>query len=36
MAKPNSLKELSGGCLTLFGLPFLGAGLFMSWLYFSG
>jgi hypothetical protein len=34
MAK--SKKELPGGCLSLFGLPFLAAGLFMSWLYFSG
>ncbi len=37
MAAPNSSKSpAGGGCLTLFGLPFLGAGLFMSWLYFSG
>lgn len=37
MAGPNSSKTLAdGGCLTLFGLPFLGAGLFMAWLYFSG
>ena len=36
MAKRNSSKELSGGCLSLFGLPFLAAGLFMSGLYFSG
>ncbi len=36
MAKRNSTKELSGGCLSLFGLPFLAAGLFMSGLYFSG
>lgn len=37
MVAPKSSKSLAGGgCLTLFGLPFLGAGLFMSWLYFSG
>lgn len=36
MAQPKSSKALSGGCLTLFGLPFLAAGLFMSGLYFSG
>lgn len=35
MAKSKSTKELSGGCLSLFGLPFLLAGLFMSGLYFS-
>jgi hypothetical protein len=36
MAIRNSSKQLSSGCLTLFGLPFLAAGLFLSWLYFSG
>ncbi len=37
MVAPKSSKSLAGsGCLTLFGLPFLGAGLFMSWLYLSG
>lgn len=37
MVAPKSLNSLAGGgCLTLFGLPFLGAGLFLSWLYFSG
>jgi hypothetical protein len=36
MAKRKSSKELSGGCLSLFGLPFLVAGLFMSGIYFSG
>lgn len=36
MAKSKPAKELPSGCLTLFGLPFLGAGLFMSWLYFAG
>lgn len=36
MAKRKSSNELSGGCLSLFGLPFLVAGLFMSGLYFSG
>jgi hypothetical protein len=34
MGKSN--KELPAGCLALFGLPFLAAGLFMSGLYFSG
>jgi hypothetical protein len=34
-SKTKSAKSLPGGCLSLFGLPFLGAGLFMSWLYFS-
>jgi hypothetical protein len=29
-------SSVGGGCLVLFGLPFLGAGLFMTWLYFSG
>lgn len=36
MAKRNPTKELSGGCLSLFGLPFLAAGLFLSGVYFSG
>ena len=36
MAKNSTTKQLSGGCLTLFGLPFLCAGLFMSGLYFHG
>lgn len=37
MAGPKSSNSLfAGGCLTLFGLPFLAAGLFMSFLYFSG
>jgi Protein of unknown function (DUF3592) len=36
MARSKSVKSPSGGCVTLFGLPFLAAGLFMSWLYFSG
>lgn len=36
MPKSQSGKELSSGCLALFGLPFLLAGLFMSWLYVSG
>ncbi len=27
---------MAGGCLSLFGLPFLAAGLFMAYLYFSG
>ncbi len=29
-------KEMSGGCLSLFGMPFLLAGLFVTGLYFSG
>ena len=29
-------KELSNGCLSLFGLPFMLAGLFMTGLYFKG
>lgn len=29
-------KELSSGCLSLFGLPFMLAGLFMTGLYFNG
>lgn len=36
MADAKSSKSLSGGCLAVFGLPFLGAGLFLSFLYFSG
>jgi hypothetical protein len=36
MKKRGSSKQLSGGCLSLFGLPFFAAGIFMSWLYFSG
>jgi hypothetical protein len=36
MATPKSSKSLSGGCLALFGLPFLAAGLVMSGLYFHG
>ncbi|NQX02665.1 DUF3592 domain-containing protein [bacterium] len=35
MAKSTLSKSLSGGGLALFGLPFLAAGLFLSWLYFS-
>lgn len=35
MAKSKSTKELPGGCLSLFGLPFFLAGLFLSGLYFS-
>lgn len=33
-SKPT--QELTGGCLALFGLPFLAAGLFVTWLYFAG
>ncbi|MGD9419744.1 MAG: DUF3592 domain-containing protein [Verrucomicrobiota bacterium JB025] len=29
-------RELSGGCLSVFGLPFLAAGLFMTGMYFKG
>ncbi len=37
MVAPKSSKSLAaGGCLSLFGLPFLGAGLFLSLIYFSG
>jgi hypothetical protein len=36
MAKNNTTKQLSGGCLALFGLPFLCAGLFLTGLYFHG
>ena len=36
MAKNTTTKQLSGGCLALFGLPFLCAGLFLSGLYFHG
>ncbi len=35
MAKLKTSKTLGGGCLSLFGLPFLLAGLFMSGLYFK-
>lgn len=34
--KKKSSGVLSGGCLLLFGFPFLAAGLFVSWIYFSG
>ncbi len=33
--KPTSLKSSGNGCLLLFGLPFLTAGLFLSGLYFK-
>lgn len=37
MSKPSKApKELSSGCLSLFGLPFMIAGLFMTGLYFHG
>lgn len=36
MAKNNTTKQLSGGCLALFGLPFLCAGLLLTGLYFHG
>jgi hypothetical protein len=32
----KSSGEMSGGCLVLFGLPFLAGGLAVAWLYFSG
>lgn len=34
--RSHSSKELSGGCLSLFGMPFFCAGLFLTYLYFSG
>ena len=36
MKPTQSTQELTGGCLALFGLPFLAAGLFVTWLYFAG
>lgn len=37
MAPSKSSKQaLGGGCIALFGLPFLGAGLFVTYLYFAG
>ncbi|MGL4401113.1 MAG: DUF3592 domain-containing protein [Luteolibacter sp.] len=36
MKREKMQSFVGGGCLALFGLPFLGAGLFMTWLYFSG
>jgi hypothetical protein len=36
MARGKPAKELQGGCLSLFGLPFLAGGIVMSWMYFSG
>jgi hypothetical protein len=37
IASDGSKKQtMSGGCLVLFALPFFLAGLFMSYLYFSG
>jgi Protein of unknown function (DUF3592) len=37
MVSAASSKSLvGGGCLALFGLPFLAAGVFLSFLYFSG
>ena len=36
MARSKPTKDLSGGCLSLFGLPFLAAGLLISGLYFLG
>jgi hypothetical protein len=31
----NTPKQLGSGCLSLFGLPFLAAGIFITYLYFS-
>lgn len=36
MEKTNSTKDAGPGCITLFGLPFFAAGMFLSWLYVSG
>lgn len=37
MSQPSKApKELSSGCVSLFGLPFMLAGLFMTGLYFKG
>jgi len=37
MARKKSAKtHLAGGCLALFGLPFFAAGMFLTWLHFSG
>lgn len=36
MFKRKKQNELSGGCLSLFGLPFLVAGIVISALYFNG
>jgi len=37
MSQPSKApKELSTGCVSLFGLPFMLAGLFMTGLYFHG
>ena len=36
MDKPSRLNSLSGGCLSLFGLPFLIAGLVLTVIYFNG
>lgn len=36
LLKRKKSNELHPGCLSLFGLPFLLAGLFLTWLYFSG
>jgi len=34
--KSKARDSLSGGCLSLFGLPFFIAGLFLAGLYFRG
>jgi hypothetical protein len=36
MATKKTSKELPGGCVSLFGLPFLAGGIVTSWIYFSG
>jgi hypothetical protein len=35
MKAKKAISSLSAGCLSLFGLPFFAAGMFITWLYFS-
>lgn len=35
MSSKKLVNGVSSGCLTIFGLPFLAAGVFLSWLYFT-
>lgn len=35
MKPKRAAQQFSTGCLSLFGLPFFAAGIFISWLYFS-
>jgi hypothetical protein len=35
MKPKRASQQFSTGCLSLFGLPFFAAGIFISWLYFS-